>query len=520
MRFYAFEKDMKVEDPPFKNDVMVDDSISVRQLKKHFFDALKNIGELIPINEKLTNDEARTLFARPDAIFAQMHFDARLPGWDGIPKRRLRHSLGSFLLPDYFMNSTAYHPNTMNLVTTDHQAGCLERNLRQAGPPLAVFTPRLDEARFYPPDDGQKAAARRDHGLEKDELHLVYAGRWLATKGICQLLRVLALWPNRNVKVSLVGNFSPAFDIRISNTSHFTFEAFIRRESVAHSRNLRLSFLPGRTADDLRQLYWSTDLFIYPSGHEDENFGFSPREAALCGVPSVVTDYCGLHHVGVLMPWGGIGTYPSFAGVRYSLRQFRRHLDQGLAKKDWDPLLCAGMIKKECDTVISEGRLKETARILLSVPLEEPGEPEAALKQLKTKLLRYADEKIAAAFIDKKSDFTDGAYVDGSGIKNDRHKLIQAIQGIYTTAHEAPKVAAGARLRGFFRVALWNDERAIVEFGFPGPRFKRYESGNWRELTASLIQDETDDLVFCPRNGDQIRLSQELVELGYLVPDE
>jgi glycosyltransferase involved in cell wall biosynthesis len=520
MRFYAFERDIRAEPPRPRRDFVVDDSVSVLPLKRHFYEALGTVGELVPLPENFSADEARALFRGPDAVFTQVHFGSRLQEWDAIPKRQLRHTLGSFMLPEYLLDPSAYLPATMNCVTTASQAESLGRGLKEARPELSVFAPRLNESVFHPPDAARRAAGRGRFGVGEGDIHLVYAGRFLATKGLCQLVRSLTLWPDERMRVTLAGNFSPDFPIRLSNATHSTFAGFWKRETLGRGTGPRVSVIPGLPAGSLRELYWSADLFVYPSGHEDENFGFSPREAALCGAPSVVTDFCGLRDLAVQMPWGGVDTYPTAGGIRFSLRRFRRLIDAAVAGRDWDPVRCAEAVRRECDPGLSAERLKRAAERLLSAPLDAPAEPAEALKRLKTKLLSCAGERIAAALIDAKASPPDGGEVDGCGVRDDRRRLIQAIQGLYTTFPEAPGVASGTRYRGFFRVALWPEERAVVEFGFPGPRLRRYEPGPWREIAAAAARDETGDTVFVPGDANQVRLIRELVELGYLVSDE
>jgi glycosyltransferase involved in cell wall biosynthesis len=420
MRFFAFKKDINTK--PVKTDgeqgFLVDDSTSVVQHKKHFFEALKTIGELIPMDDTISLKEAQHIFSKPDTIFAQMHNAVPLSRWNQIPKRTLCHSLGDFLLPDVFFQPQSFKHDTTNLVTSDFQRKRLNKHLGKAAPAMAVFTPKLNEADFYPPNIKEKIKAREDLTLGKNDIHIVYAGRWLATKGICQLLRTLDLWPDKNVKISLVGNFTPSFPLRMSSTSHYTFGDYFKREFLTPNNSKQIQLLPGRTPNDLRKLFWSADLFVYASTHEDENFGMSPREAALCGVPVVVTDFCGLHQIGEQMPWGYIGTYPTFGGIRYSLKQFRILLGKAAKKKDWDSEYSIKFVKKECSLSLSTKNMQEAASRLLKNKIEPMLDQKAARKKLMFDIIRYADEKVATAFIEKEEKFIDGGYVDGTGFYN------------------------------------------------------------------------------------------------------
>jgi glycosyltransferase involved in cell wall biosynthesis len=525
MRFFAFKSDieMKPAAPTRRRSFSVDASTSVIQHKRHFFETLKTIGTLIPMDEGISHKDAEKLLGQPDAIFAQMHNVVHLTHWDRIPKRRFCHSLGDFMLPEVFFEPVNFDFNNVNLVTSDVQEKRLKKHLGLAAPATAVFTPRLNEQSFYPPDAKEKALARKKYGLGKNDVHIVYAGRWLATKGTCQLLRVLDLWPDKNVKVSLAGNFSPDFPLRMSGAVHFTFADYFKREFIARALDKQVRLFAAYAPDQLRELFWSADMFVYASGHEDENFGMAPREAALCGVPAVVTDFCGLHQIGAQMPWGCINTYPTFSGIRYSLKEFNGLLGKAAGKKDWDPQKCIAAVKKECSTDIARDNMRQAAESLLRQPLKKPLEPKAAKKKMMFDMIRYADENIARTLIEKKETPVDGAYVDGTGLDNEGfpyRKFLQAVQGFYTTFDKAPTVQPGDTLRGFFRVTAWPEEQAIVEVGFPGPRVKHYSDKDWRTLAACLQNDKPGYLVWRPRSLDQIRLAQELVDLGYLVPDD
>ena len=152
MRFFAFKSDISADaaDHTQEKSFSVKDSTSVIQHKRHFFETIKTIGTLIPLDEGISHRDAKALFAQPDAIFARMHNVVRLSYWNKIPKRRLYHSLGDFLLPEGFFEPTAFDVNTVSLVTSDFQNQRLKEHLGQAVPATAVFTPEINEKSFYP----------------------------------------------------------------------------------------------------------------------------------------------------------------------------------------------------------------------------------------------------------------------------------------------------------------------------------------------------------------------------------
>lgn len=523
MRFFVFKDDFDAHNNKKEEDgFSIDQSTSVIQHKKHFFEALRNLGEIIFLDNRISYIKVRDIFEKPDAIFARMHGVVDSPGWNAIPKRILSHSLGDLLLPEGYQDPVIFSENTVNIVTSAFQAKRIKDNLAKATPRLAVFTPKLNENDFYLSSSKERAVERKKLGLSNNDIHIVYAGRWLATKGITQLLRALTLWPDKRIKVSLAGNFEPNFPIRQMSASHFTYASYFKREFLENKLMPTVYLGGAKTPAQLRELFWSADLVVYTSVHEDENFGMVPREAALCGVPVVVTDFCGLNPIGQQMPWGCVNTYSAFNGPRYSIFELRKALDAAIEKKNWDPQSAAKSVKKECSPVTAQANLKRAARSLLAKPLVKPLESKAARQKILFDLLRYADEKIPLAFAHNDPQAPDGAFVDGTGFYNCHFPyqgFLRAVQGFYTTHNEPPKVLRGSTYRGFSRIALWSQERAVVEFGFPGPRVKHYGDKDWRTLVSCAQNDKTGDIVLRPNRSDQIHFVQQLIDLGYLVPD-
>jgi hypothetical protein len=526
MRFYAFKSDLDYLPSTGNPDsvVSLNSTTSVRKLKAHFFECVRSLGNLTLLDENLSHSELASIFQQPDAVLAHVHRIQDSPSWYAVPKRTLAHSLGDFLLPDpLYRYVTMHRANTVYLVTAAFQKARLEKHLGAAAPTMAVFAPRLDETLFRPPTPGERTSARAAFGLSEGAIHIVYAGRWLATKGLCQLLRAFHLWPMAKATITVVGGFERTFPIMFASASHYTFPSFFRREFVVHMKGKTLRMSDPLAGEGLRNALWSADLFVYPSVHEDENFGMAPREAILCGVPVVVADFCGLHPLASSMPWGGVATYPTLCGPRYSVWQLRKTIAEAVIAKRWDAETCAVAVRKECDPSVSRLSMEKAVTSLLSVPLVIPIEVREAERKGRNELFRYANSHVVRAFVDKAKEVPDGALVDGMGMHNPSFpelQLLQAIQGFYTSVDKAPIVEAGSRMRGFFRVSLWREERAIVEFGFPGPRMKRYGEADWASLVSCVTAGNRSDITMAPRTKAQIALAQDLVDLGYVVPDQ
>ena len=349
MQFAAFKGDLNMKHFSHAKGKRFDlnASTSVAQQKMHLLETLKGLGTIVPMDDDIKLDDYKTLCARPDTILVTVHH--ALP-WAQVPRRLLLHSLGDFMLTSVYFDYEHFAGNTINLMTSRLQAQRLKEHLRQAAPGLGVFTPRLKVDNFYPPSPKEKIAAREKMKLAKDTKHIVYAGRWLSNKGICQAVRALNLWPLSNIKISFAGNFEPGFVISQTGTNHHTFSSYFEREALRRNCHTRLDLLKAHGPQALRELLWSADLFVYPSIHEDENFGMVPREAVLCGVPVVVTDFCGLGQlgrgVGGLLP-----TYPTLAGPRYSLKTLRDLMTEGLKTTKDKLKKNIRFVFQECDRI-------------------------------------------------------------------------------------------------------------------------------------------------------------------------
>ena len=266
---------------------------------------------------------------------------------------------------------------------------------------------------------------------------------------------------------------------------------------------------------ELRDLFWSADLFVNPSIQPDENFGTTPREAMACGLPLVTTNFCGLRPLADNMPWGGVDTYPTIYGSRFSLRQLR-----GLLKKAIDQrnLLtgqeCRNFVVKESNPKILKDNLRQAVEYLRKKPVQVARSIEDAELSTKQQLFKSVDGKIFKYFVDAQRELINGAYVYGDG---PAHYAFPVVQGIYSAMSTPPKVEKNSICRGFFRIALWDKERAVVEFGYPGPRIRRYPKRLWNPLFRCSRCLKNDEYVIVPKSKEQAVMVQELVDLGYLV---
>ncbi|MEE2860811.1 MAG: glycosyltransferase family 4 protein [Paracoccus sp. (in: a-proteobacteria)] len=156
------------------------------------------------------------------------------------------------------------------LVATSAQAAdFLER-------PATVILHGVDTDVFHPAPD--RAALRRDLGLEPDAVLIGCFGRVRAQKGVDLLVKAgLALLPDRP-RVQMI------FTGRITADNR-AFADDLQESIRAAGLSDRIRFLGELPWDQIVRHYQALDLFAAPARWE--GFGLTPLEAMACGVPTV-----------------------------------------------------------------------------------------------------------------------------------------------------------------------------------------------------------------------------------------
>ncbi|WP_366186483.1 glycosyltransferase [Flavobacterium ovatum] len=525
MRFIVpiseFDFYSNLDEDTHENFPVLDASTSVNYLKAHYFESLAKIGEIIKVSPSQDSELLKQLCTQDDVIFATFHENPP----DDLACRLLQHTKGALMTTGGFLNRWTFREATLNIVTSQKQSKQLYNGLGEVAPTLGVLVPKLNTDIFCLPTDIERESAKKWFKVKKECFHIVYAGRFIANKGIAQLIRALNISGEQNIRVTLVGDFEPDFFIYQSNANHTTFSQFFDREILESNKFCDLICLKSMDHHTLRSLFWSADCFVYPSFHEDENFGITPREAILCGLPTVVSDFCGLGQLASIKG-GVVKTYPTLGGVRYSLKQLSEEI---IKIKSWtkkqqieNKHFNAEWITNECNPDKSIELLKAEAFKFLRILPEEAPIGNWRSKERFDKWMEQAPNSFQEAVKLNSKLYPEGLYVDGTGDIGvgwfSEPHFFTAIQGLYTTYSSPQEIVKGNGYRGFWRIKLWEEEKAIVEFGFPGPRIKRYNETNWMYLRKSV--NTMDDPIFYPNNQKNIELVQELVQLGYLVPDD
>ena len=261
----------------------LDSETSVSKLKAHFFQTLSRLGEIVEFKRdeaKPCSELARALSAA-DVFVATFHEEP-----PPLTCRLLQHTKGGLMLTGGFLGGWTFdHPGTVSIVTSALHGS----RIKQAFPslPLRLFP-------LYPEIGSEFLDAETTGHCEDTNVrlpgHLLYAGRWIANKGLVQTARALRLGDVGVTSFETVGQFEPNFPISQSGCGHSNFPAFLRREFVDRDAHVKLIQTPSWPASALALSYQKAAAFAYLSFQEDENYGLAPREAAACGAIPIVTD--------------------------------------------------------------------------------------------------------------------------------------------------------------------------------------------------------------------------------------
>jgi glycosyltransferase involved in cell wall biosynthesis len=487
---------------------------SVNRYKQWFLECLKDHGSVISLDHQLKKQHFAYLLNKPDAIWVG-HFP---DNYYDVPRRHLLLSMSRLLISDEaLLNVKTFPSSQVELLSTNVQIEKLNSIFSNLLPKMFVFAPKVDTHFFLPPSEKQKQFARMKQQIKEKQIHIVYAGRWIVTKGICQLIRMLDIWPISKVVLTIAGNIEEDNKIFYSVARHHTFSCFLKNEILQKKRGwLRLKPAPINKRE-LRELFWSADLFINPSFHPDENFGITVREAACCGLPVVTTNFGGLKPLADNMPWKGVDTYPTIFGLRFNLRQFNKLLKSAIAERNhYSQGYYRSLVLNECDTLLAKNNLKSAVEYLKNKPPEKPLNKQNQIYKT-AKRLFYKSRTISEFFINLTKNVPNGSLLYG----DERPRYIfPIIQGIYSKLNLPPPVQIKSKWRGFFRISIWEKERALLEWGFPGPRLMRYSKKDWSSLRECIHVNNENEFMMIPKNKAQVLLLQDLANFGYLIPDD
>jgi len=515
MRFFVLKEELDFDLSKLQGFLpQLSSGVSVDSYRRWLLRCLRRFGPIVPLSkEDLTEKRLSSYLKKEGAILVTISLFPDVVGWEKIARRQLILSLGNLLVPEGLFHSRLLPSAQALLVSTNFQVRCLQRYLGKSIGYLAVFPPFIDTEFYRPPSHKEKNLARKRFGVAQDEFHIVFAGRWIVTKGVYQLIRCLDKWPLKNMKVSLTAELIPD-EKKAGLSRQQEFILFMDKEVFRKRRTWLKINQARRDKKFLRELFWSADIFVNPSVHPDENYGITPREALACGVPCLTTNFCGLRPMADMMPWQGLDSYPTPVGLRFSLGALR---DKLVEVKNSYRSYSAGYFRQlflkeySPDTAVKE--LEKALRYLVLQPAQLPLVPQKAISGIQKELLSNLDPEMLRFLLKTSKELAEPVLFYGN---QPFDYNILAVQSIYAASAVPPKIQKGQVLGGFFRIELWPQEKLLVEFASPHPRHKVFTTKDW-QILLSCGHKVGGEYIFIPQTEAQLGLLQELVDTGYLV---
>lgn len=135
----------------------------------------------------------------------------------------------------------------------------------------------------------QRKELREQYGIKVDEIVIVFAGRLVKEKGICELLQAFVKIPKKyKVKLLIIG--SAFFNVKSSNT-------YVEKlKKIASEDEERIVFTGFVDYKNMPLVYSIGDIGIVPSIWE-EPFGLTVIEQMASGLPMIVSDAGGIPEI-------------------------------------------------------------------------------------------------------------------------------------------------------------------------------------------------------------------------------
>jgi glycosyltransferase involved in cell wall biosynthesis len=157
-----------------------------------------------------------------------------------------------------------------------------QQQLVEAGLPESRIRTRANGFPSPPSDGDDRGTLRARLGIAADEQLVLSVGRISFKKGLDLLIDAVA--PLEGVHLALVG----------PDDGDGTLAA-LERQRTALGAESRIHFVGPLDTSHPREVYGDADVFVLSS--RNESFGIVAAEAVACGVPTIVTDRCGVAEI-------------------------------------------------------------------------------------------------------------------------------------------------------------------------------------------------------------------------------
>ena len=160
--------------------------------------------------------------------------------------------------------------NTLHAVTTPSETAVRILRQQQLQAPVQAISCGVDQTRFKPRPELNRADIRRRYGLDPARTLFIYVGRIDREKGLEGLMRALKTLRRDDIQLAIVGQKSNYLHALLTLRQHLSLEQQV----------IFTGFVPSK---DLPLLLNSADIFVMPSGAELQSI--ATLEAMSSGLP-------------------------------------------------------------------------------------------------------------------------------------------------------------------------------------------------------------------------------------------
>jgi glycosyltransferase involved in cell wall biosynthesis len=147
---------------------------------------------------------------------------------------------------------------------------------------------------------------RKKHGVGKGDVVLLYTGRISPQKNVHFLISAFHKVTQvslRKYHLFIVGNCDDFERPTYSEKYFRPGEYFIFLKNIIANLSVKnIHFVPKKTHRNLIEFYNGSDSFISLSLYHDEDFGYAPLEALVCGTPAILTSWGGFKDFKLALP--------------------------------------------------------------------------------------------------------------------------------------------------------------------------------------------------------------------------
>jgi glycosyltransferase involved in cell wall biosynthesis len=210
------------------------------------------------------------------------------------------HVYGDFILElgDWLkLSDDLSRMNIQLICASEKQKVLLESLFLSNSKNIVCMAPFPVDTSHFNYDQEKRLQGRKKYQILNEEFVFLYTGRISLQKNVIELVQSFISAKNTlglSAKLLLAGPFddmgAPYLGLK---SSHGSYQQQLVQLLSDLDENESVKYVGNHTTSSLPELYNVADCFVSTSTHNDEDFGMSPAEALICGLPLILTDWAG-----------------------------------------------------------------------------------------------------------------------------------------------------------------------------------------------------------------------------------